>query len=244
MEEGGTMQHQLDLLYRRLKVPDVDATDGDGLFERLKGPDLLWVSPAFRDATPRVAIIGQQQEGWEYTYREFIDRWTIEEAVSVYRQFNFGERYTSSYFWQFFKEVREHFFGEASERGVVAWLNLVKFVTTAPSQSVLGQSFERNALAIQNGIFKGELEILKPDICIFVTGWTNYDKIIRKYYPGVRFEDIGLGEQVLARLVDENLPTHSFRTYHPKHLRLRGLWAPVVRKIFDSVEPTRIGETS
>jgi hypothetical protein len=171
-KENDRVQDDLNSIYARMKTPADRAPHS--VLSTLKGPDLAWVSPAFETAAPRVAIVGQQQLGWDYSYKEFIENWSIEKAVESYKKFNFAENYVSSPFWQFFEQIRNHFFGDRAERSIVAWFNLVKFVTK-DEESILGQSFEEDALRLQDGIFAAELAATKPDICIFVTG-PDYDR--------------------------------------------------------------------
>jgi hypothetical protein len=227
------MQESLNSFYETLRSRTVDPADD--LYDRLRGPDLIWVSPAYVKATPRIVLIGQQQDGWSYSYREFMINWTIERAVAEYRDFNFGERYNASPFWQFYNRLRRGVYGDESERGVIAWVNLVKFVTVE-RDSVIGTRFEDRALTLQDGIFAKEINILRPDVCIFATG-PSYNRIIQRYFPGALFEDSGLGTRVLAIVKHELLPKRSFRTYHPKALRLKKHWEAVLEQLRDFIKP-------
>jgi len=58
--------------------------------------------------------------------------------------------------------------------------------------------------------------ILKPEVCIFLTG-PSYDNNIRLKFPDVEFINFGGYKFIneVAQLKSKNLPFHSYRTYHP-----------------------------
>jgi hypothetical protein len=217
------MQDELNALYEaRFRGR---RSDGSAVYTRLRGPDFVWVAPAYMTAKPRVLFIGQQPDGCDFSYAEFLSAWTVAAAVEGYRQFNFGEYYNASPWWTFYNQLRFALFGPKCDRGVVGWINLLKFVTV-DRESVLGMPFEGTALGLQGDLFLQELVILEPDACIFATG-PDYDRIIDRYYPGVAFEECGLDLRTMARLKHNSLPARSFRTYHPKALRLLKKWDAV-----------------
>lgn len=86
------------------------------------------------------------------------------------------------------------------------------------------------ALELQGDLFISELSILEPDVCVFATG-PDYDRVIERYYPGVTFEDCGFDSRTLAMVKHERLPVRSFRTYHPKALRLQKKWGVVFEQL-------------
>jgi hypothetical protein len=225
------MQDALNTLYQSLKTNPFADPDYE-LYDHLRGPDLAWASPAYIAAKPRVILVGQQQDGWSYSYREFVNEWTIERAVGEYRDFNFGATYNRSPFWQFHVELRRGIFGDHADRGVVGWLNLVKFVTE-DRERVIGTPFEDRALALQDHIFVGEVQTMKPDVCVFTTG-PNYDHVIDRYFPGVEFQPTDLGVRTLAVVKHRDLPERSFRTYHPKPLRLSKQWHLVLERVISA----------
>jgi hypothetical protein len=71
--------------------------------------------------------------------------------------------------------------------------------------------------------FTTELKTLNPDVVIFFTGrW--YDYTIERYFPGCKFEQIGLSPRLLDRVIFPGAPRIMLRTYYPKQLRLGGFW--------------------
>lgn len=107
------------------------------------------------------------------------------------------------------------------------WTNLVKFVASDGS-SILSKPYAEDALKLQVDILTTELKIANPDVCLFVTG-PDYDRVLERYYPGLRFEPLNLPLRQFAKLFHPHLPRHSYRTYHPKALRLQKVWDEVLR---------------
>jgi hypothetical protein len=211
-----TPREELADFYNSLKVR---APANFAEYSDLLGPDLIWLDDEYLNASPRIVIIGQEQKGWDYSYPEFVSEWSVTEAIAVYREFDFGVNYHASPFWQFFHAVRQSTFpNEGHARRKVLWTNLVKFVS-ADSTSVLWKPYREAALQLQQDVLTTELEIAKPDICLFVTG-PNYDPVLERYFDGVQFEQLepDLPVRQYARLKHPNLPGHSYRIYHPNYL--------------------------
>ncbi len=100
-------------------------------YDEIAGPDLIWLDEEYLQSEPKIAIIGKEQRGWDYSYSEFISQWDIKSAISVYRTFDFGKEYYSSPFWRFFHQIRHCAFPqEPNARKKVLWTNLLKFVAT------------------------------------------------------------------------------------------------------------------
>ena len=197
-------------------------------YSDLVGPDLIWLHDEYLNSTPRIAIVGKEQKGWDYTYPEFISEWDVPEAIAVYREFDFGMNYYASPFWQFFHAVRSSAFpDEGDARRKVLWTNLIKFVA-ADGSSILWKPYAEAALQLQQDVLTTELVIARPNICLFVTG-PDYDFVLERYFGGVQFEPLDLPVRQFARLVHPSLPQHSYRTYHPNYLNRdrNGRWDKV-----------------
>ncbi|MCF6314312.1 MAG: hypothetical protein L3J39_17825 [Verrucomicrobiales bacterium] len=66
-----------------------------------------------------------------------------------------------------------------------------------------------------------EIQIIQPDICMFYTN-RKYDQRIKDLYEGVIFEEVsGLPFNHFCRLLHPNLPAHTYRTPHPKTIRIQ-----------------------
>ena len=190
-------QEQLAQFYESWK-----ATFPDNLadFSDLVGPDLIWIDDEYLDSSPRITVIGKEQRGWDYTYPEFISKWSVAEAIAAYRGFDLGLNYYASPFWQFFHAVRLAAFPNESEaRRKVLWTNLVKFVS-ADESPITWKPYSETALKLQHGILTTELSIAEPNVCLFVTG-PSYDPILERYFPGIHFEPFELPVRQFAKLV-------------------------------------------
>ncbi len=198
-------------------------------FPDLEGPDLIWISDEYLQANPRIAIIGQQVREW-YSYREFVSPLSIGKAIAVHR--HSSERHNPGKpFRRFFHAVAEGAFpGEPDGWKKILWTNLVKFVCTGKEASVLKKPFAEQVLQMQRNVLREELRIAEPHICIFVTG-PDYDQVLERCFPGIRYEQLDLPGRQFARLVHNNLPNKSYRTYHPRYLLPKGLWDPVLQSL-------------
>jgi hypothetical protein len=207
-------REKLEEFYNSLKLR---APTNISEYSDLVGPDLIWLDDEYLNSASRIAIVGQEQRGWDYSYPEFVSDWKVPDAIAVYREFDFGVSYNASPFWQFFHAVRLSAFpNESDARRKVLWTNLVKFVT-ADESSILKEPYAEAALQLQDDVFTTELAIAKPDVCLFVTG-PNYDIVLKRYFDGLQFVPLDLPVRQFARLVHPNLPYHSYRSYHPKFL--------------------------
>ena len=70
-------------------------------------------------------------------------------------------------------------------------------------------------------LIKEEISVIRPDICLFFTN-RKYDYRIKELFPGIQMEAIEeLPFNHFVRLYHEFLPSYSFRTPHPKTIRLQ-----------------------
>jgi len=100
-----------------------------------------------------------------------------------------------------------------------AWTNINKFDLDA-NRPYGDYELEISKL---DSILISEIEILKPDICIFFTG-PSFDQRIKSIFDEVSFENINNWDnRQLCSLKHAKLPRLTFRTHHPKSLRIRYL---------------------
>ena len=82
-------------------------------------------------------------------------------------------------------------------------------------------------------ILTGEIEILQPNVVIFFSG-PYFDEHINQSFVGSQFQSVdGFSEREVARVVHDSLPQHSYRTYHPKYLRISGIEPKFIKYIED-----------
>jgi hypothetical protein len=160
-------------------------------------------------------IIGQENNGWidGCKYNEFISKKDIEDALAVYRGFNIADY--GSPFGHYFAMFRDRIAeseGKHRKRAVL-YSNLFKL--NQFTLHMIGSPYLEHVLTLQGDIFQKEVEILAPEVVIFLTG-PDYDHIIRRFYPEVVFAPIDkYTERELALVSAVGLPRLTFRTYHP-----------------------------
>jgi len=122
------------------------------------------------------------------------------------------------------------------------WDNLVRMDYEGVSILNASESLRDSLISQQSGLLAAEIEILKPDVCLFFSG-PYYDDFINAAFPGCEFSSCGaLPERELARVTATAsvLPVASFRTYHPNFLRRGNRWSYIetVRTLLqDLLEP-------
>ena len=155
----------------------------------------------------RLVILGQEPNGWYDSYINSEE--VIREYIKVYEDFRLGAEYNSP-FWQYAHWFNKELNGYDEQNFV--WLNINKFCGGEggrPEQEVLD-----NEVRFYN-LLSEELSVLKPDVCLFLTG-PDYDEDITRKLPDVTFEEVGgFEKRKVARLCSKQLPRHSYRTYHP-----------------------------
>jgi len=176
----------------------------------IAGPLLLCPNNKYLNQKKRLMIIGQQTNGWEY----FDDN--IDKLIQTYLDFDLGSDYYSSPFWNITRKLE---IALGNEEYSCIWTNLNKFDLDA--NRPYGE-YEIEISKLDKMLIK-EIEILKPDICIFFTG-PSFDNRIKNIFADIEFLNVNDWEYgQLSQLKHKNLPNFSYRTHHPKSLRIRYL---------------------
>ena len=81
-----------------------------------------------------------------------------------------------------------------------------------------------------------ELAILRPEVCLFLTG-PNYDDDIRHKLCDVQFEEFkDFDIRKVAKLKSSFLPSKSYRTYHPGYgNRKKSIYELILSAIIDDI---------
>lgn len=178
--------------------------------EDMAGPHLMSPNALYPLQKHRLLIVGQETGGWSY----HVDH--LAQQMRVYEEFNLGERYYASPFWNVTRKV-ERALGIAPYS--CAWTNISKFDHNN------GRASGDVAVSISkmDWILREEIRILEPSICLFYTG-PAFDGRIRELFPNVEYVEVeGFDERRLVQLEHPSLPKHSYRSYHPNYLRQQGL---------------------
>lgn len=174
----------------------------------LAGPFLMSPNPDYFNSTNKLLIIGQETNGWSYHIDD------IEKQLTTYEEFNVGVEYYASPFWNITRKVENVLDNKPYS---CAWTNLNKFDVDA------GRPYGEYESAISeiDDILLSEINILKPQFCLFYTG-PSFDYRLRKIFQDIEFIEIpNFAISQFCKLKHPDLPENSYRSHHPKSLRIR-----------------------
>jgi hypothetical protein len=169
----------------------------------------------FEQANKRILICGQETWGWG----EFGS--TVEDCMAGYRSFfvdgEFYDGYGVSAFWKSFRffesQLVNIFEGQKLQ---FIWQNLSKIGRNNGETGVTDEirSLEREYFPV----FREEINILKPDMVLFLTG-PDRDHDIQFHFPDVQFSQAGDEPNLRRRawVSSSELPFASLRLYHPSY---------------------------
>ncbi len=176
--------------------------------DKLCGPLLTSPGELYEKQPNKLLVVGQETNEWS----DEID--DIENQMRCYEEFNVGINYRSSPFWNVSRKL-EKILG--NEPYSCAWTNISKFDVNGKRP----QGIHLEEIKKLDSILVDEINILKPDICIFFTG-IGFDDRIFTAFPNVAFSAVELWDMSqLSQLKQPSLPALTFRTYHPKYLRMK-----------------------
>lgn len=168
----------------------------------------------YEKAPVKLMVFGQETNGWNNPTNPSIETNDADSLTAEYLDHHLGRhRLGVSAFFRTMHELNRMLGNPDTDCFV--WNNILKFGKEDgkgyPSDAVMDAE-----LKYLNVVSK-EVEILKPDVCVFFTG-PNYDIDIKKRFPDVEFIPIeGFSERELVRIKSSGLPAHSYRTYHPEY---------------------------
>jgi len=184
-------------------------------------------------AAIKLMIIGQQTNGWADSISIINRIEAIPLLLENYRDFHLGKYYTKTPFWAASHHLAKFVHDVPPDGGFhddFIWSNLAKVdeKQKCPKQDIL------DVLMSAFPIVPVEISIAQPDVVVFFTG-PDYDDLIETTFPETRFHAVGKYRvRELAVLENDRIPSLSFRTYHPRFLRMqkRGdLVAEILRTI-------------
>jgi hypothetical protein len=217
-----------EVVRERLRgVDDSRWPDPDAVIRELNGPFLIAAHEQYAESSPRVVIVGQENNDWAgLTYPRFSDFHAahpknLTTMLDHYREFITARRYNSPFF-QYFRKLREAIHGEqsAGRQQSILWLNLCK-LNYRGMCSWKSPLYEQ-MLAIQEGVVQAEIKALDPHVVIFLTG-PNYDPVIGKLCPDYKSVEVPpFKPRQLMQIAASGLPCLTFRSYHPGYVHRRG----------------------
>jgi len=208
----------------------------------------LFVAPPTEWSSSRhkLLVVGQETFGWDFPKGEIgsdEDVWTLKECLDIpgaiealgaaYEKFDLGHQFESlsrAPFWNAHRYLAERL--EDGEYRAVLWTNLARCdaspINDERASVWTNFSYENLDLlcAWQKEFAVTEIADSEAKAVIFFTG-PNYDYLLERTFRDVQYFPVAgnhESERVLARIESPDLPAASFRTYHPKYLRISGQW--------------------
>ena len=155
--------------------------------------------------------VGQETNGWA-TLQTPDD---VRSLMDFHKEFNLAKDYPrkGAPFWSFAHRLDSRMNPQGPERSFI-WSNIARlgFANNAGrvSQSDLEFWSGKRLLAT-------EIKVLSPRAVIFATG-PRYDDLVRAEFDGIDLPEISK-DKPIARIAHVDLPSLSFRMYHPAFLR-------------------------
>ena len=187
--------------------------------EHLSYPLFMSLPENYIQAKIKILIVGQQPCNEDK--RDPLNADPIQAIMDSYAKFNFGRNYYpsgkdyKSPFWDATRKIYKSLNPDRSDDGF-AWSNLL---CMDRNNKRVDPATEKQLLKFH--LLTEEISITRPNVTIFFTG-PNYDNCLKETFQGVQFKTISKG---LDSLEHPELPPKSFRTYHPKYLRISKQWA-------------------
>ena len=219
-----------DLFHR---VVEARSTDSIADLGKMCGPFVIEPTPQFSSSPRRVLFVGQETNGW-YTVEDILrPQKGLEEALLWYREFALADNHPAarSPFWTFHRKVAA---GLGLDWRAILWSNLIRFDGTALPNgcgSLVDHPCEAALLDLQRGVLSYEIDSLRADTVIFLTG-PNYDHVIRSEFGDAEFSAVGQDSvRLLSQVKSHSRRTRMIRTYHPAYLRRAGLFDRVAEEV-------------
>lgn len=178
----------------------------------------------------KLMVIGQETNGWYSDY--LINSEALCEVLALYKEFRLGDLERNSPFWRYAHEFNKRVNGVDDLNFI--WCNINKFGVDSRGRT---NPIVTDSENYYFNLLSEELAILRPDVCLFLTG-PNYDNDIRHKLCDVQFEEFkDFSIRKVAKLKSSFLPSKSYRTYHPGYgNRKKFKYEPILSTIIDDIE--------
>ena len=176
----------------------------------------------------KVLFLGQETNDWGNNFTG-----NIEETLEIYDDFYNSKYALNSYgghFWNGINRFIELLEKKFSEKRInYTWSNVVKIGASGRDQNH-PENYIYNIELEYFKVLEKELEILRPDIILFVSG-PNYDSNIEKNLKGVEFNtcNSSFSKRQIAKLKFKEF-NNIYRTYHPNYL-----WRNNINEYFETI---------
>lgn len=218
------IQEKLNALYEEeLKIDTIKSLKDK---DNISAPLLLNVYKNYLDSNIKIMYVGKETNNWlthssiSIEKRGAIgvfkdDELDLDRLVTRYKkQMDNPSDWKANAFFKQYTNIQKQLLCE--KIGNIVWNNLFKMSYDT------GKGYSKNALGhsklqeISKNIFLKELEILSPDVIVFVTG-ASYDKVIKEYFKD-EYETI---EIIIPRKIwkFKYKGITCYRTVHPDSIR-------------------------
>ncbi len=169
----------------------------------------------YENSDIKVLIFGQETNDWEMNFNS-----SIEHSLSTYNDFyNSGECFIyGGHFWNGFRKFLNSLKENFNDKKICAvWNNVIKIGVSGRDQNKPNNVIY-NIEKENFNIINDEINILKPDIILFMSG-PNYDNEIRNSLSDIEFIKLSdeFSVRELSKILFKNY-NNIYRTYHPNYL--------------------------
>lgn len=179
-------------------------------------PLLIKTDDEYAKADLKVMFFGQETNEWNGVFEEYAD---LESVLAVYENFYLKKGYEQygKPFWNFIRNLKST---QSTKKIGYIWNNVLKIGKSesgTPQQGLIKYTID------YFNVIPQEIEILKPNVLLFLSGHT-YDDHIRKAIGNFSIVPIeGFSTNELCILKFDNISVDlAIRTYHPGYLQRLG----------------------
>jgi len=163
------------------------------------GPLLMSPNERYALQSNPLLIIGRETNGWG-TFNSPITQEEFRKMIDVYEEFYVGKNYYSSPFWNVTRKIESALGNEPLS---CAWTNISKYDQDCTTPDA---NHEKILSAVDDFLID-EIKIIKPKVCIFLTG-PYFDYRINNIFKAVEFLPVhGFNLRQLCQLKHEQLGT-------------------------------------
>jgi hypothetical protein len=236
--------NELERLYKKAEKDLLDNVEEYNKSQKDKSycatlPLFLRSHDWYENSEIKIMIFGQETNGW---YEMYQHGKTIEEIRYKYAEFfisgycyNEYCRKYRSHFWKGIKEIINLLEKKSTGKRIGnLWNNLVKMGYNGRGKNFPKKFYSELVKPHLNNLIAKEIEILKPDYIIFLTG-PGYDWILKDVFGTLDKKKVeGFLDRELCEIIIPNVKK-SFRTYHPTYLYGWGKKKHIKDKIFNKI---------
>jgi len=248
MDNAKKIQTELNKVYQNeLSKSKVNALKD---IEKLSAPLLIKVYDNYLNASIKIMYVGKETNHWLTHSSIPIEKrglngvynnnsLDIDRLLKRYdKRMTQLENWSKSALFKQYKNIKDQLVDTQVGSGSIVWNNLFKMsydIGKGYSKTSLGHSKELQELSKK--IFLKELELLKPEILIFVTG-ASYDKVIKNYLEAYETIDIIIPKK-LWKFKYKGIVC--YRTIHPDSIRFikKDMREDYYQKIINDIKESR-----